>query len=136
MSSRFILPFADVGSGIKPSSGAKLFFFESDGVTPKDTFSDQLSTPTPNTNPVISDSNGVFSDIYIEGSYKVTLQDKNGSQIFGGALVNELAAGNFDTNLINDLSQAYTFKTVALMRATLIAFPVGKKIFWQGYYAQ
>ena len=89
MSSRFIMPFADVGSGIKPSSGAKLFFFEIDGATPKDTYSDQLSTPTPNANPVIADSNGVFGDIYISGKYKVTLQDKNGTQIFGGVFVEE-----------------------------------------------
>ena len=109
MSSRFIMPFADVGSGIKPSSGAKLFFFELDGVTPKNTFSDQLSTPTANTNPVISDSNGVFGDIYITGSYKVDLQNKNGSQIFGGAIVEELGTGA----LIDDLSQAYEFPTVA-----------------------
>lgn len=94
MSSRFILPFADVGSGIKPSSGAKLFFFETDGVTPKDTFSDQLATPTPNTNPVVADSNGAFGDIYIVGKYKVTLEDKNGSQIFGGAVVEELVTGS------------------------------------------
>ncbi|MCH8157626.1 MAG: hypothetical protein IID18_07755, partial [Nitrospinae bacterium] len=73
MSSRFISPFYDVGSGIKPPSGAKLLFFEIDGVTPKDTFSDQLSTPTPNSNPVIADSFGVFGDIYIAGEYKVTL---------------------------------------------------------------
>lgn len=39
-------------------------------------------------------------------------------------------------DLINDLSQAYTFETVALMQASLIVFPVGKKIFWQGYYAE
>jgi len=90
MSSRFILPFSDVGSGIKPSSGAKLFFFETDGTTPKNTFSDQLSTPTANTNPVIANSNGVFSDIFITGEYKVTLQDKNASQIFGLAFVDEL----------------------------------------------
>ena len=87
MSSRFILPFADVGSGINPSSGAKLFFFKIDVVTPKDTFSDQLSTPTPNTKPVIANSNGVFVDIYIDGSFKVTLYDKNGIQLFGGARV-------------------------------------------------
>lgn len=100
MSSRFILPFADVGSGIKPSSGAKLFFFEVDGVTPKDTFSDQLSTPTPNTNPVISNSNGVFGDIYIEGVYKVTLTDKNDTQIFGGARVDSsFSAGAGGTSL-------------------------------------
>lgn len=128
MSSRFILPFADVGSGIKPSSGAKLFFFETDGVTPKNTFSDQLSTPTPNTDPVIADSNGVFGDIYITGEYKVTLQNKNGSQIFGLAAVEELATGNLDTTLINDLSQAYEFPTVAAYKAFATAFPVGKVI--------
>lgn len=89
MSSRYNLPFADVGSGIKPSSGAKLFFFEPDGVTPKDTFSDQLSTPTPNTNPVIADSNGVFGDIFINGEYKNTLKDKNDVQIFGGVVITE-----------------------------------------------
>jgi len=91
MSSRFVSPFYDVGSGIKPSSGSKLFFFETDGTTPKNTFSDQLSTPTANTNPVIADSNGVFGNIFITGAYKVTLQDKNGSQLFGLATVDELA---------------------------------------------
>ncbi len=100
MSSRFIAPFYDVGSGIKPSSGSKLFFFETDGVTPKDTFSDQLSTPTANTNPVVSDSNGVFSDIYISGIYKVTLEDKNGSQIFGGAIVQASGASGENIGVI------------------------------------
>lgn len=128
MSSRFILPFADVGSGIKPSSGAKLFFFQTDGVTPKDTFSDQLSTPTPNTNPVISDSNGVFGDIYISGDYKVTLKDKNDSLKFSLAEVSEVSTGDFDDNLINDLSQAYEFATVALYKAFATEFPVGKTI--------
>lgn len=37
---------------------------------------------------------------------------------------------------INDLSQSYTFKTVALMKSSLIIFPVGKKVFWQGYYVE
>ena len=123
MSSRFISPFYDVGSGIKPPSGAQLFFFETDGVTPKDTYSDQLSTPTPNANPVIADSVGVFGDIYIDGDYKVTLQDKNGSQIFGGAIVSDPTSA-----LINDLSQAYEFATVAEYKAFSSLFPVGKTI--------
>jgi hypothetical protein len=125
------MPFADVGSGIKPSSGAKLFFFQLDGVTPKNTFSDQLASPTANTNPVISDSNGVFDNIYIDGSYKVTLQNKNGTQAFGGAIVEELGTGA----LINDLSQAYEFDTVALMTASTITFPVSKVLTTKGYYA-
>lgn len=132
MSSRFIMPFADVGSGIKPSSGAKLFFFELDGVTPKNTFSDQLASPTANTNPVISDSNGVFGDIYINGDYKITLQNKNGTQIFGGVIVKEVG----EAASINNLTLPYVFNTVALMQASTIVFPVGKRIEFQGYYAQ
>ncbi len=104
MSSRYVLPFADVGNGIQPEDGAKLFFFEPDGVTPKDTFSDQLSTPTPNTNPVIADSNGVFGNIFITGEYKNTLKDKNDVQIFGGVVIKEFVelsnnafVKNFDT---------------------------------------
>jgi hypothetical protein len=126
MSSRFIMPFADVGSGIKPSSGAKLFFFDTDGVTPKDTYSDQLSTPTANTNPVISDSNGLFSDIYISGQYKVTLKDKNDSQIFGLALVDEI---------ISNEGLANGFGTKALMVADTDTNIIesGNTIFTQGY---
>jgi hypothetical protein len=36
--------------------------------------------------------------------------------------------------LINDLSQAYIFDTVADMQASTIVFPVGKRIEWSGYY--
>ena len=39
-------------------------------------------------------------------------------------------------DIINDLSQTYTFKTVGLMQSSLIEFPIGKKIFWQGYYVE
>ncbi len=79
MSSRFILPFADVGKGLNVPSGAQLFFFATGTSTPKDTFSDQSSTPAKNANPVISDSKGLFSNIFISGTYKVVLKDKNGS---------------------------------------------------------
>ena len=44
--------------------------------------------------------------------------------------------GVTNNEVINDLSQAYTFKTVALMKASAVVFPAGKKIFWQGYYAE
>ena len=78
--SRFIPPYADVGKGITPSSGAKYFFFESNTSTPKNTYADEALT-TPNTNPVISDSNGLFPDIWLEdGQYKVRLTDKNDIQ--------------------------------------------------------
>ncbi len=97
MTSRFILPYADVGSGIKPSSGAKLFFYISGTSTPKNTYSDSARV-TPNANPVIADSNGVFSDIFITGDYKVVLQDKNGSQIWEADPVSSLVTGTKQTN--------------------------------------
>lgn len=115
MSSRFISPFFDAGNGITPSSGAKLFFFELDGVTPRDTFSDEPAS-TSNANPVISDANGLFGDIWIVGSYKVILQDKNSVQIWEGSPIREtpsvtdtafnknfatLAAAAADVNLVD-----------------------------------
>ena len=123
MTSRFVSPFYDVGSGIKPSSGSRLFFFKTDGVTPKDTFSDQLSTPTPNTNPVISDSNGVFGDIYISGDYKVTLKDKNDSLKFSLVEVSEVA-----TNVDANVTVIKVFDTVQEFKDYSIEFPDGKII--------
>jgi len=99
MTSRFIMPFADVGSGIKPPSGAQLFFFESDGVTPKDTYTTKAATAT-NSNPVIADSVGVFPAIYIAGDYLVTLKDKNDTQIFGLEPVEELMSFTDNVSII------------------------------------
>ena len=84
MATRFVLPFADVGSGVKPADGAQLFFsdtglpFSSD---PRPTYTDS-GAGTPNTNPVIADSSGVFADIYLAGAYRAVLKDKNDVQIW------------------------------------------------------
>lgn len=76
MATRFVLPQADVGNGIQPEDGAQLFFFETGTSMPKDTWTTSTETVA-NSNPVISDANGVFPDIYINGTYKVQLKDKN-----------------------------------------------------------
>lgn len=80
MASRFISPTLDVGPGAKPASGAKLNFFETGTSTRKDTFTD-AGAGTPNANPVIADSNGVFPDIFISGTYKVILTDNDDVQV-------------------------------------------------------
>ena len=90
MASRFQSPFYDAGNGISTSDGAKLFFYATGTSTPKDTYSDSAAT-TPNANPVVADSEGVFSDIWISGIYKVVLKDKNDVQIWEADPVNELA---------------------------------------------
>ena len=79
--SRFVLPFADVGGGIRPSSGAKLFFYATGTSTPANTFSDFAGT-TPNTNPVIADSKGIFPNIFLSGIFNVVLKDSNDVQIW------------------------------------------------------
>jgi hypothetical protein len=41
-----------------------------------------------------------------------------------------------DVSRNNDLTSSYTFPSVALMKASTIVFPIGKKIFFQGYYTE
>lgn len=117
MASRFVLPFADVGQGIIPSDGAKLFFFVTGTSTPKDTFSDAAGT-IPNANPVIADASGVFADIFIDGSYKVQLKDKNDVQIWEADPVDEFALNaNVRSISNNDKRYGPVFATVAAMKA-------------------
>lgn len=107
--SRFIPPYADVGKGITPSSGAKYFFFESNTSTPKNTYSDEALT-IPNTNPVIADGNGLFPDIWLEpGQYKVRLTDKNDVQKHPDADPVESSAQAAETISVVD--------TIALLRS-------------------
>lgn len=91
MASRFIIPFADVGNGISPSDGAQLFFFATGTSTPKDTYTTAAASVA-NANPVVSDSDGVFPDIFITGTYKVQLKDKNGVQQWEADPIVETAA--------------------------------------------
>lgn len=62
-------------------SGGKLNFFEDDGgTTPKNTFSDNALLVA-NANPVILSSSGVMPDIFLDGAYRVTLENKDGVQL-------------------------------------------------------
>lgn len=79
MATRFVAPVFDTGPGSKPASGAKLEFFKTGENEQKDTFT-TAAADIPNSNPVIADSNGVFPDIFISGTYKVILTDKNDVQ--------------------------------------------------------
>jgi hypothetical protein len=81
---------------------------------------------------------------YIDGSYDLWLfpteaeADANDT-INAEKLADNITGSNqavIDQLNINDLSLSYTFKSKLLMVASLISFPVGKKIFWQGYYAE
>lgn len=103
MANRFISPFFDAGSGITPEDGAKLFFFDTGTSNPRDTFSNQAGT-IPNANPVIADQNGVFSDIFLDGSYKARLTDKNDVQIW-------------EADPVFDIISSDTVTTIATLKA-------------------
>jgi hypothetical protein len=120
--SRFVLPYADVGAGIRPSSGAKLFFYATGTSTFKSTFTDATGS-TANTNPVIANANGVFPAIFFNGSFNVSLKDSNDVQIWTADPVISNALGYiYETTLdlisseqaasANDIveSQGYTTK--------------------------
>lgn len=104
--SRFVLPVADVGSGIKPSVGAQLFFFDTGTGVPKDTFNCPDGT-TANSNPVIADASGLFPDIFWAGTFKVILKDRNNVQIWERDPVTSFLNSSDSTTVKN-------FKTLAL----------------------
>lgn len=77
---RFVLPYQTVidPNGV-PLPGALLYFYVSGTTTPLNTYSDPLLT-TPNTNPVVANSAGVFPNIFLSGNYKVVLTDSSNNQ--------------------------------------------------------
>lgn len=84
MAARFVLPREQVfDANGHPLSGAKLYFYETGTTTPEDTFSDSGLT-TPNANPVVADSAGRFSEIYLTAAqtYKVVLKDSADTTIW------------------------------------------------------
>lgn len=117
MASRFVLPFADVGAGIKPADGSLLYFFEENTIVPKDTFSvEGLGGGNENSHPVVADADGLFPDIWLPrgARYKVILEDKNNVQRWEAEPV-VAAFGSSDTIIAHD--------TIATMvaDATLVA---------------
>lgn len=82
MAYRFVLPSADVGDGISPSSGALLYFFDVGTAVAKTTYSDFALT-TANANPVVADSDGRFGDIFLDTDADVTLRTSAGTLVSG-----------------------------------------------------
>ena len=74
-------------------SGGKLYFYVDDGgTTPKNSYSDNALSVA-NTNPVILSSSGVIPDIFLDGTYRIVLQNGDGVQIDSAENVN---AGSSD----------------------------------------
>lgn len=83
MAERFINPVPQfLTDNIKSLPGGQLnFFVTGAGSTRKDTFKDQAGAIA-NANPVLLDSSGRVPTIFLDGTYKVTLENKDGVQIW------------------------------------------------------
>jgi hypothetical protein len=78
----FYLPQSSAfGQHVIPSDGAKLYFYESGTTTPKTVYSDPAESVA-HTQPVVANSSGRFAAIFLSGTYKVVLKDKNDVQIW------------------------------------------------------
>lgn len=67
------------GTPAAPLSGGLMYFYAAGTDTPKDTYSDN-GLSVPNTNPVVLTSSGILPNVFLDGAYKVILQDKDGVQ--------------------------------------------------------
>ena len=82
MATRYANPITQLGNddATDVASGWKLNFYDTGTTTRKDTFSDNELT-TANANPVVADSSGRWSDIFLEsGTYKVVLTDADDTE--------------------------------------------------------
>lgn len=97
-----------------PLAGGKLYFYETATSTPLDTYSESTLV-TPNANPVVADSAGVWGDIFLSGAaYKVVLKDADDTTIWTADPVQTALISTFAATLLDDT-------TAAAMRATLDA---------------
>ena len=102
MAVRFVMPYqtAFLDTTGRAAPGSKLNFYVTETSTRKNTYSDQNLT-TPNANPVVANSAGRFSDIFLEaGLYKVVLTDSSDVVIWtadpvGDSLENLTVTGTF-----------------------------------------
>lgn len=75
--SLFIPPWLSAfGQNVRPSDGAKLYFYEAGTSTPKTVYSD-INETVALSNPVIAAANGRFPAIFLGGTFKVIMTDKN-----------------------------------------------------------
>ena len=64
------------GQNVKPSDGAKLYFYDAGTTTLKTIYTD-IGETVAHANPVVADASGRFDPIFLSGSYKTVLKDKN-----------------------------------------------------------
>lgn len=88
------VPQIEDGNG-KPIVGAKKYFFQQGTTTIKTIYSDSALTIATE-NPAVSDENGRFPNIFLDGLYKEVQEDAGGVTLWTRDPVGEISQGPFD----------------------------------------
>ena len=80
-------------------------------------------------NPTTTDSKGNYAFKTNDGVYDIIISEGTGDEV----KLEKVQISEF-IGVINDLSQAYEFATVALMKISTIVFPLNKRLITRGYY--
>jgi len=80
-------------------------------------------------NPTTTDSKGNYAFKTADGVYDIIISEGTGDEV----KLEKVQISEF-IGVINDLSQAYEFATVALMKISTIVFPLNKRLITRGYY--
>lgn len=84
-----------------PLAGAKLFTYENGTTTPLATYSDNALS-TPNTNPVVADSSGLFGEIFLaDDVYTLVLKDSSDNTIW---TANDVSGEGVSVVQVSDLA--------------------------------
>ncbi len=83
----------------KPLAGGKVYTYEANTTTPKVTYKDPYGL-TPNTNPIILDAAGE-ADIYLDGTYRIRITDRNDVLINDVAKIGSWFSDNLQDTLDN-----------------------------------
>ena len=85
--------------------------------------------------------NGATVRLDVDGNYSLKILDKYGAQAYymhnvieGQPITTDNLGDLVEPIIANDSSQSYTYSSGAAMEADTTVLPVGKRVFWQGYY--
>ena len=90
-------------------AGAKIYTFDAGTTNPKTTWN-SADESTQNANPVVADANGIFPEIYGDGSYFVEVFDTDDTELIyqEDNIASDPSASDDDTNEVNNLDLAKT----------------------------
>lgn len=107
-----------------PVVGAKIYAFETDGVTPKDTYNAENGAV--NSHPVLTDAAG-RADVYLDGVYQIEVDDADDNQLYTANPVT--SANEYAKSWIHKKTASFASTTTFTITGDVTAnYTVGRRI--------